>query len=69
MLELEAECNDGLGKADISTQRGNLLGRQPLLPAKQADLLEPSTIPVMLRAGKRLRIHHFSPLQFLIKRP
>lgn len=38
MVELEVECNDGLGKADISTQRRNLLSYQPLLPAKQAEL-------------------------------
>lgn len=69
MVELEAECNDGLGKPHTSTQRGNLLGYQPLLPAKQADLLEPSTIPVTLWAGKRLPTCNLSPLQFLIKRP
>lgn len=69
MLELVAERNDGLGKADVSTQRGNLLSHQPLLHTQQADPLEPSTIPVVLQAGKRLTIHHFSPLQFLSKRP
>lgn len=42
-VEFEAECNDGLRKADRSIQRGNLLSHQPLLPTKQGNLLEPST--------------------------
>lgn len=69
ILELEAERNNGLGKADTPTKESICSAASLCSQQNRRTRLELSNTPVTLHAGKRLTNPHHSPLQFPIQPP